>query len=187
MVLAWLGLLATSAASRPATASPIRGRLQAQRLLLRQRQIERVQAMAVRVVTPGTYWDRYFARALHSHRLNVRGPNALRVLALTASPDGSLPSSSFVAYLQWRRSLNTARFDYFHPQLGQLLNPGQIARVDTPATGGVTPPPPIQPPPPVIPPINPEVPEPSSAAVALLLLAAGAWARRHSSRTGSGE
>lgn len=156
-------LLAFAGPPRSAPAGPIRAGLQAQR----------ARAFAAEVVWPGSPWDRYFARALREHRLNVRGPNALRVLS--ADADGRLPDCAFVDYLQWRRSLNPARFDRIHPRLGPLLDRDVIVRVRTPPeTGGGTTTPPT---PPVT--VNPEVPEPPSASVALLLLAAGGlWACR---------
>jgi hypothetical protein len=149
------------------------------------------------VLTPGSAWDRYFARALATHEMRVKSPGAVGVLALTEAATGGLPQTALVQYLEWRRSLNPARFDFYHPGLGPLLQP-QV--VTPPQLGGekITPPPPSNPPvnppenppenPPVLPPDvpPPSVPEPSSLAVAAAMLAAGAWARRRNLAGGFG-
>ena len=120
------------------------------------------------MIQPGSAWDRYFASALQMGRLDVQGPNAVRVLS--AAPDGRLPDCAFVDYLRWRRDLNPARFDRFHATLGQMLILDQIARVDPPQVSGE-----------VIGAIGTEVPEPSTlfgfAAVAAL-----AWRFRRAVR-----
>ncbi len=189
----WLGLVLSLAGliGLPrATASPIRIRqdlatLEARRAAWRLAVQQRHEAMlASRAQQQQNYWQRYFTRALQQHQLNVKGPNALRVLS--ASPSGVLPHTAFVEYLQWRRGLNPARFDHFHPQLGQMLLQDQIARSTVPPPvvvpkgpvepGGVNPPPPI----------GPQVPEPNSGLIALVLIGAGVSARRWASGQRSG-
>ncbi len=132
-------------------------------------------AQAVR--NPQSLWNRYFARALVNHDLRVKGPNAVGVLAVSAAATGVLPQTPIVQYLMWRRSLNPARFDFYHPRLGPILQQNLITSVP-PTVGGekITPPTP-----PVTPPDNPppQVPEPSSLAIAVMLVSAAAWARRH--------
>ncbi len=97
---------------------------------------------------------------------------------LTAS--GTMADWAYVDYLGWRRSLAPARFDYFHPDYAQMFQIDQQVRQQTF--------PPITPPcePPVRPrtqnPEPPQVPEPSSALIALALFGAGWCARRHRAR-----
>ena len=147
---------------RLAAAGPIRGAA-----------VARMARVRAAIVQEGSAWDRYFARALRMRRLDVQGPSAVRVLA--AETDGRLPDCAFVDYLQWRRSLNPARFDRFHVQLGQMLQRDEIARATTPQVGGQ-----------VIGPVEPQqVPEPT----AWLLFAAivgVAWRVRESRRTVGG-
>lgn len=102
---------------------------------------------------------------------------------------GSLPQTPFMNYLRWRRSLNHARFDHYHPLIGPLLGEDAAVRAKS-----VIPPPPIgssdpSPPttitdfglpggPPHHPPGNqpngaPSVPEPAS--FALLGIGIGVW------------
>jgi hypothetical protein len=58
-----------------------------------------------------------------------------------------------VWYLHWRRSLRPARFDRYHPQLGEWLRRDQVARLPERPTvptgpqvpGGVNPPPEVPP------------------------------------------
>jgi hypothetical protein len=121
------------------------------------------------------YWDRYFLRALRQQRLNVKGPDALRLLRVDA--EGQLPQVPLVAYLKWRRSLNPARFDRYHPVLGPKLEADDIIR-SLPQTPVI--PPPREDPEVIRPPSSggAEVPEPGSLAVALGMIVAGAaWGR----------
>lgn len=174
---AWLGLaLLIPLPGRGAAASPI------QRL-----RMSRVAAASV--TSRGSYWDRYFARALQMHSLRVQGPNALRVLSV--APAAQLSSSAFVDYLLWRRSLNPVRFDHYHPYLAPMLQQPQNSGTTLPATS-VTPGvviPPIAPTP-VIPPTNPpdtpptppippsQVPEPSTILIASGMVVAAVAGRR---------
>ena len=132
----------------------------------------------------------YYARALATHRLNVIVPPALRNIQ---SDQGLLHESSFVAYLEWRRSLAPARFDFYHPLFAQAILTDQQVRPTVPtepqyvipssdppinpASGGVSPPPGI-----VIPPVA--TPEPSSLMIAGVLIGAGIWARSGVGRAG---
>ena len=79
--------------------------------------------------------------------------------ALTSSDPAT---NVFVQYLEWRRDLDPARFDRWHPIEGPIL-----ARV-TPSTA--TPDPVINPQPQTIP---PAVPEPGSLTLSLALVGAG--------------
>jgi hypothetical protein len=112
------------------------------------------------------YWNRFYSEALQQHRMQIRGLNALKVLRVNA--DGTLPQIPMVAYLQWRRSLNPVRFDRYHPQLGSMLVRDQVIRnvpdTTNPNPGGVNPP--------------PQVPEPSSFAIAAVFAVVGIAVRR---------
>jgi hypothetical protein len=87
--------------------------------------------------------------------------------------NGILVPTAFVEYLAWRRSLDPARFDQFHPVVGSEL--GQLPQTITPPPGGTsggggTPP--------------PSTPEPGSLLIAAVLIGgAVGWGRyaRHSS------
>src|SRR5262249_50627198 len=46
--------------------------------------------------------------------------------------NGILPNTPFVNYLLWRRSLNPARFDFYHPRLGPLLALDQFLKSQMP-------------------------------------------------------
>jgi hypothetical protein len=116
----------------------------------------------------------YFRWALRNQVRRVNVPPSLR--GLRTSLDGRLPEWAFVDYLRWRRSLNPARFDVNHPNLARLFR--------------FEPLPPLTPPTPVEPtvrprtqqPLPPQVPEPSSALIAVALFGAGWWARRRRAR-----
>lgn len=61
-----------------------------------------------------------------------------------AALNGLLPDTPYINYLRWRRSLNPARFDYYHPTLGPILREDERVRnlpppLD-PEPGGVIPP-----------------------------------------------
>jgi hypothetical protein len=176
---AWLGLaLLVPIPVGPAEASPIRRPSQVQRMRL-----------AASVTTPGGYWDRYFAHALQVRSLRVQGPPALMVLS--AAPAAQVSNSAFVDYLLWRRSLNPARFDFYHPFLAPILIQTQVPQPpNIPSLpGSLLPPttviPSTVPPdsPPDTPPPPPQVPEPSSWLVLLGMftaaVAARRWARAH--------
>lgn len=100
--------------------------------------------------------------------------------AATVAP-AAFVDSPYFQYLLWRRSLNPARFDYYHPRLGPLLEsitqlPQEVfPPLIPPVTPPVTPPP-ITPTIPVIP-VTPQVPEPSTLLIGLMLGAGGLWAR----------
>jgi hypothetical protein len=125
----------------------------------------------------GPRWARFLAGgpALWSV---VRSPKIPSGLVL-AMQNGELVETPFVEYLLWRRSLNPARFDHYHPfvgpELGMLIPPPT-----TPVTppGGTTSggPPPVNP--------QPEngVPEPTGlfAFATLAAWAAVIWRRRPS-------
>ncbi len=94
-----------------------------------------------------------------------------------------LPATPYFDYLYWRRSLNPARFDYYHPWLGRAFQMEDLTRplCRPPAVGGEIITGPNQPPKPpvVIPQVTdpPAVPEPSSLLILGALFASGAYAR----------
>ena len=104
---------------------------------------------------------------------------------LLARRNGNLLETPFVDYLFWRRSLNPARFDLFHPALGPALGqltPPSPAVVPTAIPGGSTqggrPPTSTNPVPEV------GVPEPTSLSTGLMMIAvAYGWRRRRSRKT----
>lgn len=62
--------------------------------------------------------------------------------------NGLLPETPSINYLRWQRSLNPARFDRSHPQLGRLLGTDQTIRASLPPAPVVLPasyPPPTAP------------------------------------------
>lgn len=104
-------------------------------------------------------------------------PTRLAVWRMLEDASWSTELDPMLEYLIWRRDLNAARFDRFHPFLGPRL--GQILRPPAPLV------PPIEipelphgitPPPPLVVPDNP-VPEPSGLVIAALASAWGLWRR----------
>jgi hypothetical protein len=166
--------LAGIVAPRPCPASPIKTTTAAQRKL---------GPPTPAVLAPGSFWDQYYAKALKEHSTKVKGLDSLTVL----KPDknGYMPSSSMLDYLHWRRSLDVAGFDKYHPVLGPWLERDEQVRsvVKKPPIikGPTTNPKPRTTKPPSVQPggVNPPpVPEPGSALVAVVLAGAGLWARR---------
>ncbi|RUL86113.1 hypothetical protein [Tautonia sociabilis] len=89
------------------------------------------------------------ARALGQGNIRVPRPQFLDIL-LAADESGRIPDSVTADYLRWRRSLNPARFDRFHPLIGPILERDRIVRNQTPI-----PLPPVQVPgEPILPPID---------------------------------
>ena len=130
----------------------------------------------------------FWVQALKHHTLRLGGPMMPTVITLNA--DGSVPASPFMLYMKWREGLNIKRFDSFHPEMVKLLR--KIKRPATPTTPGTIAPPspgvPIQPPDfTPIAPITPQqvtppnVPEPSSIALAIAMIGVAAIARRRRS------
>lgn len=135
----------------------------------------RLQSVRIAAVE---HWEGYYRQALATRSTNVEVPIFLRSLRLQSN--GMLPESSFVTYLRWRRTLHPRRFDANHPNVARMLIQDELVRQTVR---------PIVPPvvPPVVPrttnprpqPLEPpRVPEPSSLALAAVLLGAGAWWRR---------
>jgi hypothetical protein len=131
---------------------------------------------------PAPAYEAYYTRALQSQMMHVEVPVSLRGMTAT---DGLLPDNAFVHYLRWRWSLRPANFTRWHPRVGAMLVEDMQRRHTLILSRTL---PPIAPPPridspqtPVSPPGDgPKVPEPSSIAVAIAMVLAGAWARRHS-------
>jgi len=103
-------------------------------------------------------------------------PTRLAVRRMLGAASRSIGLDPMLEYLIWRRDLNPARFDHFHPflgpRIGQLLTPP-----DLPPPLVVAPEvPPITPPPPLVVPDNP-VPEPTGWIIAALASAWGLWRR----------
>jgi len=107
-------------------------------------------------------------------------PTRLAVWRMLDAASGSNALDPMLEYLIWRRDLNAARFDYFHPnlgpRLGQLLEPPSL-----PPPLEVAPEEPsiITPPPSLVVPDNP-VPEPAGWIIAALASAWGLWRRGRS-------
>jgi MYXO-CTERM domain-containing protein len=115
--------------------------------------------------------------------LNVKIPSGIH-LHLT---NGLLPDTPLVEYLRWRRSLDPARFDHYHPNVGPMLAEDALTRMSLlnppPNLGQVVNPPGTPPPPVPVPPLPPNPPdakvsEPSSALLGLVLAGAAGWLRR---------
>lgn len=81
----------------------------------------------------------------------------------------------FVQYLTWRRSLNPARFDHWHPFLGPRIHEllPHLPHVSRPSVSPHERPP-LHPEPQVIPP----VPEPDTILIAMALIGSGVWWRK---------
>lgn len=69
------------------------------------------------------------------------GPALGRDIALRVAMDyptypvnGLLPNTPFINYLRWRRSLNPARFDHYHPQWASALGNDSALRARIPPT-----------------------------------------------------
>jgi hypothetical protein len=121
----------------------------------------------------------------HVWPLSVKISAGIRLVAV----NGLLPDTPLVEYLRYRRSLNPARFDRWHPNVGRLLAVDEATRetAGTPTEGVtqvVTPPPP--------PPTtstaggpDPTVPEPSTAMIGMVLVASVTLTRRLARRQAS--
>ena len=103
-------------------------------------------------------------------------PARLALLSLVQGDPAVAATSPLVEDFVWRRSLNPARFDRYHPCLGPRLPQGFVPPTPPPLVPPVVPPTvpqlPLPPDPPLGPPIPsvpPTVPEPS----ALLVIVAG--------------
>lgn len=162
---------AVTAASRPmAIRSPVLPRLSRSAAAIRPAPA----SSAATTATGGPFAD-YFRWTLRTQTTRVVVPTALR--ELQPASDGRLPDWAFVDYLRWRRSLNPARFDFYHPRIGLVL------RNEPPVV-------PIQPDEPPVrpqtqrPPAPPQVPEPSSALVVVGLFGASWWACRRGQHQG---
>lgn len=137
------------------------------------------------------YSQQFYQVALQRHQ-SVKVPYRLRTLQVH---DGLLPETPFIAYLRWRRGLNSSRFDVYHPYMGRLLETDRMIRsqVFTPPIASNPPAVDAQPPIHVPRPDDPQiltpgasVPEPSTALMGLTMIGAfAAWrrARRVPERT----
>jgi hypothetical protein len=96
--------------------------------------------------------EAFYARALETGMVGVPRPQFLDLL-LVPDVAGLLPESSTIDYLNWRRGLNTARFDMNHPFIGPILERDRIVRNQVPI-----PLPPIVPNIPTLPPVTPTIP-----------------------------
>jgi PEP-CTERM motif len=122
----------------------------------------------------------YFQEALQNHWRHIDIPASAR--HLKADANGLLPQTSFVAYLEWRHSLNPVRFDRFHPNIGPMIERDIIIRtaLNTPPIIGPSITPLTGPQTLEHPPHYPSVPEPSTAVIALVMIGSAAFARRWS-------
>jgi hypothetical protein len=83
--------------------------------------------------------------------------------------NGLLVETPFVEYLLWRRNLDPARFDHYHPIRGpqlELLTPAVTSAILTPPT--ILTPPVTSPA--IVPSVLPQVPEPSTLMIAAALM-----------------
>ena len=131
-----------------------------------------------------------FLRTVRNRDFHLVGSNARERLASAQAfiqLHGALPNTPFMNYLRWRRSLNAARFDHYHPLIGPLLGEDAGSRSNSvnldplPLSDGPSGDPPIgidgrpggrSGPPPIDPPNASSVPEPASFALLGLGLAA---------------
>lgn len=113
-------------------------------------------------------------------------PARLAVWRMLDDAAWSTEPNPMLEYLIWRRDLNAARFDRFHPFLGPRL--GQILKPPPPLIPPIEVPelPQITPPPPLVVPENP-IPEPSGLLIAALASAWGLWRRWRTSGTGEAD
>ncbi|MDG3003068.1 hypothetical protein [Paludisphaera mucosa] len=155
-----------------AGAAPIRwtprGRLAAQEI-----------SPAATTATPGA-WASFLAAGPSTWASRPSPPYTtavrLAVLRLINGDPTVAAASPLIEYLVWRRNLNVARFDAYHPYVGPRLPQGLIPPISqvvpplTPPTNIPTAPvePPLLPPVPNV--VPPSVPEPS----ALVVIVAGA-------------
>jgi len=130
-------------------------------------------------LTLGPAWSRFLAGGpgLWAVARPPRFPSGLSLL----TRNGQIVDTPFVDYLVWRRNLNPARFDRYHPfigpALGRLLPPPSPPKNPNPAPGQIDPP--ITPPRPQV-----GTPEPGTISIAVVLTGI-AWAyRRRSTRKG---
>lgn len=118
-------------------------------------------------------WSNYLARGVevwaHTRAPHISG--AVKRAMVQALKSADPRSTPWVQYLLWRQGRNPERFNFYHPQLGPVLQ--QLPPPVAPPT------PPINPPAPEIinPPPDPVVPEPSTLLVSVVLLGAALWWR----------
>lgn len=173
LATAWLALPAATVEASPMRGGALRGRLAAQ---------EMTSANAATSL-PGR-WNSFLAAGETTWASRQSPPFTLPVrLALLSLINGDptvAAASPLVEYFVWRRNLNPARFDRYHPFLGPRLPQGF-----TPPTPTITPPVvPDTPDPPITPPnhsIPPTVPEPPAILVILAGVAGALALRRRSS------
>jgi hypothetical protein len=108
-------------------------------------------------------------------------PRVPRGLALSHNSDGTLAPSAFLDYLLYRRALNPARFDHYHPTIGPQLST-QLPALPTVTVPPITPPAPQIVPPPLTPPARQTVPEPSTLLLGTAMIAGVGYMRRRQAR-----
>ena len=197
LAIAMLAATVLAACPDVAQAGPL---LERARALRAERQAERALSrpvlataasgvIATRAVSPVLdQQEAFYARALQLGVVRVPRPQGLDRL-LVANADGTLPDSPIVDYLQWRRGLNTPRFDSQHPFLAPILERDRIADTQVPLPIPTGPPEvPTIPPAPDNPPIGvggtpsqPQLPVPelSSLPLWIALAVGGAFALIH--------
>jgi hypothetical protein len=122
------------------------------------------------------WWDQYYANALANRRTQgIQVPQVFRKSLRGITLGNALPDTPLVQYLQWRRSLNPARFDANHPSLARAVGGVVIVAPTDPPVIPINPNPGTVQPPPVI---GPEIPEPSTLLIAATLAGLGIWFRR---------
>ena len=127
-----------------------------------------IQAMSVvvnNIDSLGPAWAQFLAGGIPLWSVEPSPP--IPEGLILPKENGVLVPTPFVEYLAWRRSLDPARFDQYHPIVGPEL--GQLPQTITPppggtSTGGG------------VPPLN--TPEPGSLMIAAMLIgAAVSWGR----------
>lgn len=175
VAVAWLALPVATTEAAPMRGGAMRGGLMAQEMA----------PPGASIALPGA-WEAFLAGGPSTWSAWQSPPFTLPVRAalqtLISGDPAMAAASPLVQYFAWRRSLNPARFDRYHPFLGPRIPQGFIPP---------SPPPPVTPPsvpqvptPPVVPPVPsvpPQVPEPSAFMV-IAVGAAGAFAMRRRSR-----
>lgn len=123
-------------------------------------------------------WTSYLSggSALWSQAKAPQISAAVHRAMVTALQSADPRSTPWVQYLLWRQGRNLARFNFYHPVLGPVLEqlpPPTTPPTNPPAGGEIIPPPSGG---------EPVVPEPSSWLIAAILLGAGLWWRSRTSR-----
>lgn len=173
LATAWLALPAATVEASPMRGGPFRGALAAQE-----------SASVNAAASLSGRWNSFLAAGETTWASRQSPPFTLPVrLALLSLINGDpavAAASPLVEYFVWRRNLNPARFDRYHPFIGPRLPQGFVP--PTPIIPPPVVPVPPDPDPPITPPnpsIPPTVPEPPAILVILVGVAGALALRRH--------